>query len=91
MNDDSDDEDGLIKIRNGSMSPTAGGAKRGGRGRSPQQPSQKFATLQQPERRSYALINKANYFHADEVKFFDDEKRRELYDNFVNSRPINAH
>ena len=91
MNDDSEDEDGLFKIRNGSMSPTSGGAMRGGRGRSPQQPSQKFATLQQPERRSYALINKANHFHADEVKFFDDEKRRELFDNFVNSKSINAH
>ena len=71
MNEDSDEE--LVRLGDGSPMT---GKLRGGRGRSPMQPSQKaekFATVIQPDRKRLPLMNRPS--QAKEPTFFDDENK----------------
>ena len=76
----------VINLGSVEASPEIG-VIRGGRGRSPQQPKQKFATLQ-AERRSYEMINRQAHAYGNEAALFDSEKKESLANAFVSSRPI---
>ena len=64
-------EDDVVEINAGEQSPGAGVA-RGGRGRSPTQPKQKFSTIQIADRKSYQMINRGAHKFANEATLFDD-------------------